>query len=303
MLKIFAKQGTMQLALEAGELDILNSIQPEKATIVKNHKSLDLFTYVARSYGYMGWNCKRSPFDDARVRNAMTLAIDRRDIVESLFEGYADVAGPFIIRSMWASDRDTPPLPFDPDKAAALLDEAGWKMGSDGVRVKGGKRLSFTLITNQGNPVRKSICEYAQANLRQIGVEAEISLIDFNQMSQKLKRHDFEAYVGGWYIATKVDPKPTWHSVSATGRFNYVNYHHPQMDAWIEKGRVLDISKPAIRAEAMAIWKKFQDDLHKNQPYTMLYEPRGLVGVNKRIQNVRVTSLRWLDNVQDWWIE
>ncbi len=304
IFKIFAGQQTMQLALEAGELDILSSIQPEKATIVKKHKDLDLLTYVARTYGYMGWNCKRPPFNDKRVRNAMTLAIDREDIVESLFEGYATVAAPFIIRSMWAADRTQEPLPFDPDEAGDLLDAAGWRMGPDGVRINdAGKEFAFTLITNQGNPVRKSICEYTQANLKAIGVKVEISLIDFNQMSSKLKTHAFEAYVGGWNIATKIDPKSTWHSSAAMGRNNYVNYHHPEMDAWIDKGRVMDITRPAIRAEAMAIWKKFQDDLHENQPYTMVYEPRGLVGVNKRMQNVRVTSLRWLDNVQDWWVE
>ena len=303
IFKIFAAQGTMQLAFEAGELDILNSIQPEKASIVKSHPKLDLFSYVARSYGYMGWNCKRKPFDDPRVRRALTHAIDREDIVESLFYGYATVAAPFIIRSMWASARDQQPLPFDPEEAGRLLDEAGWRVGARGRRYKDGQPFEFTLITNQGNPVRKAICEYVQANLKNVGITAKISRIDFNQMSQKLKKHEFQAYVGGWYIATKVDPKPTWHSVSATGRFNYVNYHSPQMDEWIEKGRVMDINKPAGRIHAMSIWRHFQDDLHENQPYTMIYEPRGLVGVNKRIKGVRVTSLRWLDNVQDWSIE
>lgn len=300
---IFGNMDSMFRALQAGELDIMNSIPPAQASKVVADKDLILYTYVARSYGYMGWNCKRPPFDNAGVRRAMTLAINRFDIVEGQFYGYADVAAPSIIRSMWASDRSIKPWPHDPDKAEALIAEAGWKKNADGIFEKDGKEFEFKLITNSGNPVRKAICVRVQADLRQIGVKAEINLIDFNQMSMKLRSHDFQAYVGGWYIATKVDPKPTFHSVSTNGRYNYVNYIDDYVDTLIDKGRVMNISDPAIRLEAHGVWKAFQHKLHMEQPYTMLYEPRGLVGVSKRFVNVRVTSLKWLDNVHEWWIE
>ena len=168
---------------------------------------------------------------------------------------------------------------------------------------KDGKPFTFTLKTNSGNAVRKSLCEAIQADLREIGVNAEIQLTDFNQMSAQLKKHDFDAYVAGWYIATKVDYKPTFHSVSVNGRYNYVNYVNEEVDRLIDKGRVMDVADPAIRAEAKKVWGRFQDILYEDQPYTMLYEPRGLVALSKRFVNVRVTSLRALDNVHEWWIQ
>ncbi len=299
----FGSTGTMLNALLADQLDMMDGIIPEKAARVLEAKHVNLYTYVTRSYGYMGYNCKRWPFEDKRVRQAMTYAINRRNIVESIFAGYAQVAGPAIIRSMWASNRTIKPLPYDPDKAKALLAEAGWRLNAEGLHEKDGKVFEFMLTTNQGNPTRKAICEYVQADLARIGVRARLAITDFNQMSEQLKRHNFDAYVGGWYIATKIDPKPTFHSVSVNGRYNYVNFVNPEVDELIDKGRVMNILDPTIRAEAKLLWDRFQVILADEQPYTMMYEPRGLVGVHKRFVNVRVTSLRALGNVHEWWIE
>ncbi|MHC5010534.1 MAG: ABC transporter substrate-binding protein [Planctomycetota bacterium] len=303
IFKIFGNMGSMLNALLAGQLDIMNGIQPDQAQRVVDDRDLFLYTYVARSYGYVGWNCKRFPFDDRLVRQAMTYAINRFDIVEGQFYGFATVAGPNLLRSIWASDRSLEPYPYDPARAEQLLVEAGWVKNDDDIYEKDGREFRFRLITNSGNPTRKAMCERIQADLRKIGVRAEIRLVDFNQMSQQLKQHDFQAYVGGWYIATKVDPKPTFHSVSANGRYNYVNYTNPFVDELIDRGRVMNISDPTIRKEAMIVWRAFQIVLYDDQPYTMLYEPRGLVGLSKQFVNVRVTSLRWLDNVHEWWIE
>ena len=302
VMRIFGDTNSMLVALLAGELDMMTGVEPRKAKRVLEEGHLELYTYITRSYGYMGYNCKRAPFDDKRVRQAFSYATNRRDLVESLFAGYADVAGPNIIRSMWASNHDLDPYPYDPEKAIALLEEAGWSRGADGTMEKEGKPFVFTLQTNSGNAVRKSICEAVQADLRRIGVKAEIQLTDFNQMSEQLKKHNFDAYVAGWYIATKVDYKPTFHSVSVNGRYNYVNYVNPRVDALIDKGRIMNVADPAIRKEAKALWDEFQEILYEDQPYTMLYEPRGLVGIHKRFANVRVTSLRALDNVHEWWV-
>ncbi len=302
--KIFQNQSSILKSLRAGQIDVMNGVQPHLAYQVLDNKDLWLMTYVARSYGYAGWNCKRFPFKDARVRRAMTHAINREDIVKSQFYGYAEVAAPFIIRSMWASARDVKPLAYDPSKSEALLADAGFthKKG-DGWYDAEDRKLAFVLNTNSGNDVRKAICERIQSDLSRIDVDVEIKLIDFNMMSQKLKKHEFQAYVGGWYIATKIDPKPTFHSISVDGRYNYVNFTDPYIDDLIDRGRTMNISNPAIREEARGVWRAFQHVLHENQPYTMIYEPRGLVGINKRFINVRATSLKYLDNVHEWWIK
>lgn len=302
VIQIFGNMESMINALEAGQLDVMQSVQPEKAKRVRESLHLLLYTHVSRTYGYIGWNCKRFPFDDARVRRAMTHAIDRRNMVEGIFYGYAEVAAPFFIRSMWASKREQQPLPYDPNAAIALLEEAGWTRGADGGWTKDGRPFEFKVITNKGNPVRKTIFEYMQSDLAKIGVRSQVDIIDFNQMSEQLKRHNFESYIGGWSIATKIDPKPTWHSVSVDGRYNYVNFTDPRIDRLIDTGRILDISDPTIRGAAQVIWDEFQDILHENQPYTMVYEPRALVAVHKRFTNVRVPAGHAYDNIHEWWV-
>ncbi len=213
---VWKVQGNMETnlnAMLAGDVDFMLSVPPKDAGRVLADEDLLLYTYVTRAIGWIGWNTRKAPFDDVRVRRAMTHAIDRENIVEAIFYGYAQVAGPIIIRSLWASDHAIEPLEFDPEASEKLLEAAGWKKGADGVRAKDGKRLSFALVTNAGNEVRKKICEYVQSNLREVGVEVELRPQDFNQMTQQLKRHNFEAFVGGMYVATKVDGKAIFHSV------------------------------------------------------------------------------------------
>ena len=284
-------------AVLSGGVDCIPTVLPKDAGKILDAKDLYLYTFVMRSFGYLGWNCARYPFDDARVRNAMSHAIDVEDIVESLYRGYAKVAAPQIISTFWASNPGLEPVEFDPDRSEELLEQAGWRKNDQGIFEKNGKPFRFTMLYNTGNTIRERVCVMVQQNLREIGVQMEVRPIEFNQMSTQLKRHEFDAYVGGWYVATKVDMKPTWHSTSANGRFNYVSYKNPRVDEIIDQARtMLDFEK------AKPLWFEFQDLIYADQPYTMLYEPRGLVALHKRFQNVEVNALRTYANLDEWWV-
>lgn len=297
---VFRVQGSMETNLNAllsGDVDYMQSVLPKDAQRVLEDGDVLLYSYVNRAIGWIGWNCGRAPFDDARVRRALSLAVDRENIVEAVLYGYAKPAGALVISSMWATNAAIAPQEYDPDAAEALLTEAGWVREGDGVRTKGGKPLSFALVTNAGNDVRKKICEFVQASLKEVGVQVEIRLQDFNQMSQQLKKHDFDAYVGGMYVATKVDNKPIFHSKGADGGFNYPNFKNARVDAIIDQARVMS----DFRA-AKPLWDEMQAILHAEQPFSALYEPRGLVGVAKRFRNVRATAPRPTFNLHEWWV-
>jgi peptide/nickel transport system substrate-binding protein len=297
---VWKVQGNMETnlnALLAGDVDFMQSVLPKDADRVLADEDLLLYSYVTRNIGWIGWNTGKPPFDDVRVRRAMTHAIDRENIVESIFYGYAEVAAPVIIRSMWASCPEIEPLEFDPDAAEKLLDEAGWTRSGDGVRAKDGKPLSFILVTNAGNDVRKKISEYVQASLKDVGVAVEIKLLDFNQMTQQLKKHSFDAYVAGMSVATKVDGRPIFHSKAAEGQFNYVDFKNPRVDEIIDQARLM-----SDKEAAKPLWAEMQRIFHVEQPYTTLYEPRGLVSLHKRFRNVNVTALRPTHNLHEWWV-
>jgi peptide/nickel transport system substrate-binding protein len=293
---IWRVQGSMETNLNAllsGDVDFMTAIFPKDIDRVFKDGDVLVYSYQSRTIGWIGWNVKKAPLDDARVRRALSMAIDRDNIVESVLYGYGKPAGALIISSMWASNKAIAPMEFDPDKAEALLDEAGWKREGD-VRKKDGKPLSFSLVTNQGNEVRKRICEYIQASMKEIGVQVDLRLQDFNQLSQQLKRHNFEAYLAGMQSATKVDGSPLF----STGQgFNYPDYSNPRVDELIKTAREI-----SDQAKAQPLWNEMQEILHQDQPYTALYEPRGLTGLAKRIRNARVAAPRPTYNLHEWWV-
>jgi len=227
----------------------------------------------------------------------MTMAIDRWNIVETLFYGYAKVTASPIISSMWACDRSIEPHPYDIEAARKLLESRGWKAGPDGILVKDGRRFEFTLTTNAGNKIREQIAQMVQADLKQVGAKAKLSFQDFNSWAENLKKNKEEAWIGGWYVATKVDPKPTFHSTSFPDGYNYPAYANPKVDELIDRGRV-----ETDRDEALRIWHEFQAILHEEQPYTILYEPVSLNALRKKYHNVEMNALDVYFNLPEWFI-
>lgn len=295
--RVFVDQQTIYETLLSGGLDLQNGLRPKNAKEVLEHEDLYLYTFMSRSYGYLGWNCKHWIFKDPAVRRAMTMAIDRWNIVETLFYGYAEVTASPIISSIWACDPSIKPHPFDPDAAEELLASRGWKKGSDGYLAKDGKRFEFTLSTNSGNELREQMCQMVQADLKRIGVKVNVQAQDFNSWGENLKKNKEDAWIGGWSVATKIDPKPTFHSSSFPDGFNYCAFSHPRADELIEKGRV-----ESDRATALAIWHEWQRIFHEQQPYTILYEPRSLNALRKKYHDVEMNSLDIYFNLKEWFI-
>jgi len=296
VFRVINSQQTQFDALLSGGIDAMQAVKPKDVKRVKARSDLVLYTFLSRSYGYAGWNCEHWIFRDPEVRRAMTLAINRKNIVEALFYGYAQEAASPIISSMWACDRSIKPWPFDRAAAAKILAERGWTKGPDGVLVKDGKRFEFYISYNAGNEIREQIVQLARSDLREIGVLAKPRPLDSNVLSENLQKGEEEAWVWGWYVATKVDEKPTFHS-SSIGGFNYCRWANPRIDQLIDTGRI----EPDLE-KARAIWKEFQAIFHREQPYTILYEPRSINVAHSRLKNVEMNSIDIYDNLPEWFI-
>jgi len=295
--RVLTSQQTIFESLLSGDLHCQTSVVPKDAQKVLDDEDLYLYTFKSRAYGYIGWNCQHEIFKDPAVRRAMTMAIDRWNIVESLFYGYANVTASPIISSMWACDHSIEPHPYDPDAARALLETRGWKKGGDGVRERDGLRFEFSLSTNAGNDVREKVAQMVQSDLGKIGVKVNLSFQDYNTWGENLRKNKEDAWVAGWYVATKVDPKPTFHSSSFPDGFNFCAYSNPRVDELIEKGRV-----ESDRAKATAIWSEWQAIFHEEQPYTIVYEPLSLNALHKRYHDVEMNALDPYFNLKEWFI-
>ena len=218
---------------------------------------------------------------DGRVRQALLLATDRAQIVARLFEGRQTVAHTSVNPLDRMHDADARQWPFDPARAAALLDEAGWKRGADGVRRNaGGDKLSFELITTAGNRARESVQQVLQGMWRAAGVEARIRneppRVLFGETLSHRKLAGAALYA--WISGPENVPRSTLHSEeipraeSNWSGQNFGGWRNAEMDGLLEalpqeldaeRRRVLWSRLQAIYAAdlpAMPLW--FRADAH-----------------------------------------
>lgn len=296
VVRIIPEQTTELTELLTGNLDLIRGVQPAEAAGVENSSIARLLQYESRSYTYLAWNTANPLFEDARVRRAMTMAIDRQQIVDALLYGYGRVAVSDVLPFQWQFNEKLEPWPHNPQAARELLAEAGWAdSNGDGVLDKDGRPFRFTLETNQGNDLREDIIVIVQNNLKAIGVNAQPRLAEWNSLIDRLKRKDFDAVVSGWSVDFKFDPSETLGCDA--GVYNYPAYCNPEADALVRTAlTTLD------NDEAQPLWNRYQEIIHQDQPYTFLYYLDERLGVSRRLQGVEADARGHLLSIQDWWI-
>jgi ABC-type transport system substrate-binding protein len=182
------------------------SVEPWAVETFVRDPRFQVFQYPSNSYHYVGWNLRNPLFQDLRVRQAFAQAVNVPAMITYILYGNGVQSTGIFLPHFWFANPDITPLPYDPEAAARLLDEAGWKRGPDGIRVKDGKRLAFTLITNQANEIRKDIATLVQDNLGAIGVEVKVEVYEWAVfISRFVNKLEFEAVVLGWSTGVDFD--------------------------------------------------------------------------------------------------
>ncbi len=287
--RIIPDQATLFLELRAEGVDYASLTplqfdrQTESAYFDNNFQK---FRYPSFGYTYIGYNLKDPRFSDVRVRKALNLAINKKEIVEGVLLGLGRVAtGPFIPES-WAYNEAVKPLSYNPDAALELLNESGWRdTDADGILDKDGMKFSFTLITNQGNTQRRMTAEIIQRRLKEIGIEVKIKIIEWSAfVSEFINKRRFEAVLLGWNLSLDPDMYDIWHSSKiGEGQFNFVGYSNPEVDRLLIAGR-----RTFDREERKKIYYRIHEILYGEQPYLFLYVPDALPIVHKRFKGIEV---------------
>ncbi len=296
VFRIIPEQTTELTELLTGRLDLIRGFPPAEAARVESSNVARLLTYSSRSYTFLAWNARVPLFEDPRVRRALTLAIDRQEIVDALLYGFGRVATTDVLPFQWQFADDLEPWPYDPARARELLAEAGWTdTNGDGVIDKDGRPFRFVLETNQGNDLREDIIVIIQSDLREVGIDAQPRLAEWNTLTDRLQDKDFEAVVSGWVVDFKFDPTETLGC--AAGVYNYPSYCNEEADSLVRRALVtLD------QEEARPLWRRYQEIIHEEQPYTFLFYLDERLGVSRRLQGVVGDARGHLVSVTDWWI-
>jgi len=285
--RIIPDKAAQFLELSAHNIDsmALNPIQyarifPSRADLSKD---IGLYKELGNSYSYMGFNLKRKPFDDVRVRQAINYAIDKQEIIDGVLLGLGEpVASPYKPGTRW-SNPNLQPYPYDPIKARALLREAGFAdTNGDGILEKDGKPFSFEILTNQ-NKEREMTAVLIQRRLKEVGIEVNIRVLEWASfLGRFIKPKQFDAVVLGWSLSLDPDQYGIWHSSQqAPGQFNFISYSNPQADKLLEAGRIeLNPDK------RMKIYHAFSKILLEDSPVIYLSAGYGLSAIHKRVKGI-----------------
>lgn len=248
-------------------------------------------------------------FGDVRVRQALALAVDVDAIIDAAVFGEGERMTSFIVPASWAYASELPPLAFDPDAAAALLEEAGWvDSDGDGVReasgaefAEDGTPLSFTLFTNNGNTRRTAVGTIVQDQLAQIGVQVDFQTIDFNTLLDLLDSQTFDAAILGWRNGYPDDPDATQlfsdaGDVVGAGS-NFTSYNN-------ETFNDLNIQAKSLagcdQAERAAIYAEMQEIFQQDVPYIPLFVQNGFYAAGPDVEGFSPYPSQLFWNVGTW---
>jgi peptide/nickel transport system substrate-binding protein len=267
-------QTVLAVRLRTHELDFSPQLTPLGAMQLATtpgfaHAAVPTFTDAE-----LVFNVRRPPFDDARLRRALALAVDRAELVRTVYHGYAEVADD-LVPSRSPFHHGDPALRANGDlaRAAALLDAAGWRVGANGTRTKNGVPLTFALTVPAGYAAIEASAVQLQATWKSLGVDATLRPILSNQLyatgSGTMPRGDFTASLTGDGYATSPDRADTLTTAGLPPGRNDSRFTDPDVDRWtLEARRTLDdaargalyakISKRVLERAALVplVWTK-----------------------------------------------
>ena len=287
-------QLSLRLAFETRQVDFWSAEPWAVATFEKDSR-FDVFSAPEGQYTYIGWNLRRPLFQDVRVRRALAHAVDIPAMVKYLLYGHGLQSTGIFTPQMWFFNPNVVPLTCDPEKAKALLDEAGWKPGPDGIRAKDGRRFSFTIIISNTNEIRRDIATLTQDGLRKIGIEVNVEPFEWSVfLKNHVNKGDFDAVVLGWSLGYDYDQFQIWHSSQTNPeQLNFVSYKNPEVDRLLEA-----IRQEYNREKIIGMAGRMQSIIYNDQPYLFLYVPQSASVMWKGTYRIRRPDGKggWIDS-------
>ena len=301
--RIIPDPATMFLEIKAGGLDFmgLTPLQYKRQTeTYKMRRDFCRYKYLAFAYTYLGYNLKDWKFQDRRVRQAITLAINKEEIIEGVLLGLGLIAtGPYKPDTPWHNPK-VQQYPHDVEKAKKLLAEAGWKAsGNDEILQRNGSPFEFTIMTNQGNEARAKCAEILQRRLKTVGIKVKIRTVEWAAfINDFIDKKNFEAVILGWTLGQDPDLYDIWHSSKVGPKeLNFISYKNPEVDALLEKGRYT-----FDRKVRKTCYDRIQEILAEDQPYTFLYVPYALPIISARFHGIEPAPAGIGYNIYQWYV-
>lgn len=305
--KFYGDNQVMLAALEKGDIDYMGAIPPDDVERIQEALSDThvLKPITQNGYTYIGLKQTDPIFKDKLVRQALMYGTNRRQIVDDVLMGHGEVMNGNISMISWAYAGDQlNPYEYNPDKAKELLDQAGWKVGADGIREKDGQKMDVKLLTSTGNKILEAALLITQQNWKELGVNVTVEYIEWAVLcEQYLDVAKFQSYALAWSLGVDPDFYLFFHSDAAVDEngqlvgFNDVEFKNERLDELLELGRT-----EMDQAARKEIYVEAQKIVNEELPYIFLYANSSPACMHKKVKGV-TWGYAGAMFPELWWIE
>ncbi|MBI4505470.1 MAG: hypothetical protein HY691_08040 [Chloroflexi bacterium] len=302
VVRVVPSQAVAFQMLRSGEIDWA-SFTPADYKEAKSLPNVNVYEWwLARgNWSYIGYNLRHPMLQDIRVRQALAQAIDRKIIIDRVQYGLAQPTYSAWPPSSWVYNPDVPKFDYDQRRAEQLLDEAGWRKGADGMRAKDGQKLQLKLLFGPNtNKVREGIATIVQEQWRQVGVQVEVTGLEWGAYLDKLTKSpfDYDLFVLGWL--STIDPHWSYQiwSEATIPDLNAGGYVNKKVEELFRQG-----AREFDREKRKKIYQEIQKLITDDLPYMFLSVNMSYTGVSKRVRGIEPSPLGIEYNLNKWWIE
>ena len=256
----------------------------------------------SRKYAFIAWNGRRPPLDRPRVRRALAMAIDRREIIDALRGGFGELAAGPVPPHHWAYDEAVRPLPHDTAAARRLLAEAGLidRNGDGRLETPQGEPFRIELMVPAASTFNRDVAEMIRADLASLGVDMRVSALEWNTLTEAVMspERDFDAALLAWETDFKVALRDLFHSETMSGPFQSASYSNPEVDSLIDR-----VDTTVDREAARPLFRRLQEILRDEQPWGFLFYYPDLLIATDRLHVEGLDMRGAFATLPEWWLE
>lgn len=263
------------IGLQTGEIDMVGDVEAVSRETISGDSNLELKEGSSVSTIYLGMNTERKIFADKDVRKAISMGVNRDDIVNSLLAGAGQKANSFLAPTVFGYSKDSKVYEYNPEEAKKIIEEKGLV----------GSKIKIAVSNSQ---LRSQMAEIIQAQLKEIGLEVSIENLEWGTFLSATANGEVDMFILGWGPSTYDGDYglfPNFHSSQKGGSGNRSQYANPKMDQLLEEGRKeMDVEK------RRDLYKQAADLINEEAVVLPLYYPLTSVGYRKAIKGVKAES-------------
>ncbi len=309
IFKVIPDYTSRILQLKKGDIDLVELVKVEDMDELKAEENLTVINNTGREYDYIGWNnidpeqfskgkvIPNKFFGRSIVRKALTMAINRREILEEYLLNQGELAAsPVspIFKSVFNDQIE--PYEYNPDEAKKLFAQEGWKdEDKNGILEKGNEEFKFKMYYPVGNPLREYAAVVIKNNLLAVGIEVTTEKMELGAFINNLYERKLDSWMAGWGIPIPLELKPYWYADPSIGVLNFVSYNNLEIDKMLDQ---LDRKISNKRKEELV--RQFQLIIHRDEPVSFLYWTPNIVVYNNRIKKINLTPYGIMTHCWEW---